>query len=281
VSVLPRPAASGRGLVLRIWPTGETSVIASALTAEHGLVRLMAKGARQTRSRLRSLVQPGHLADLEFSLDPDRDLQYLRGGSLVLDPLADSATLERTAYLLAALEIVDRCRPGHGHEAGLFALCEDYVQVLSCADTGREAALYYAFEIALLDLQGVRPQLEDCTQCARDRDDLAGGALWLSPAAGGLVCADCATGGGAAGARPLTDAALGVWNELASAPQGWPALDMSRSIARDWGVMLHRFLEYHLPGYRLPTALDLLRAGRGPARSDRSAVDDFPEEDGT
>lgn len=263
MSVLPRPVASGRGLVLRSWASGETSVIASLLLADHGLVRLMAKGARQSRSRLRALVQPGRVVELEFSLTPGRELQYLRGGSLVLDPLGEGATLERTAYLLAALEIVDRCRPGDGLEDGLFALCHGYVEVLSCADAGCEAALYYAFETGLLDLQGVRPMLEACTQCATSLTDLADGALWLSPAAGGLVCSGCAGGGAAAGARPLSEPTLAAWPDLAAAPDRWPTAGLSRTTARDWGVMLHRFLEYHLPGYRLPAALDLLRAGRG------------------
>lgn len=260
MTVLPRPAASGRGLVLRVWPSGETSVVASVLTAEFGLLRLIAKGAREPRSRLRPLVQPGRVADLEFSLDNARELQYLRGGSLVLDPLAGAPTLEKTAYLQAALEIVDRCRPGHGHEAGLFALCQEYVQVLSCANAGGETALFYAFEVALLDLQGVRPLLEVCTQCGRDRNQLADRALWLSPAAGGVICAECAARGMAAGARPLTAEALAVWPDLAAAPRAWPVGALPRGTARDWGVMLHRFLEYHLPGYRLPAALDLLRA---------------------
>jgi len=268
VSVLPLPVGSGRGLILRVWPNGESSIIASVLTREEGLLRLMAKGARQTRSRLRPLVQPGHLADLEFSLDPSRDLQYLRGGSLILDPLAQAPTLEKSAYLQASLEIVDRCRPGHGHEAGLFDLCQDFVQVLSSADKGCEAALYYAFEAALLDLQGVRPLLEACTQCADGLDDLADGTLWLSPSAGGLVCSRCAGQGAAAGARPLTEDILAAWPALARAPEHWPSEPLPRAVARGWGVMLHRFLEYHLPGYRLPAALDLLRARR-PKASDQ------------
>jgi DNA repair protein RecO (recombination protein O) len=268
VSILPRPVASGRALVLRIWPSGETSLVASVLVAEHGMVRLLAKGARQSRSRLRGLVQPGRLADLEFSLDPSRELQYLRGGTLVLDPLARAPSLEKSAYLQAALEIVDRCRPGDGHEAGLFALCHDFIQVLSCADTGGEVALYYAFEAALLDLQGVRPLLDTCTRCGRDRAHLRDNALWLDPASGGLVCATCAAGGGAAGARPLTPATLAAWPALSAAPGEWPQMTLTRTVARDWGVMLHRFLEYHLPGYRLPAALDLLRTRR-PAVSDQ------------
>jgi len=32
------------------------------------------------------------------------------------------------------------------------------------------------------------------------------------------------------------------------------------TVRREVGALLHRFLGYHLPGYRLPAALDLLRA---------------------
>jgi DNA repair protein RecO len=263
MSLLPRPSGSGRGFVLRAWPTGETSVVAAVLVDGVGLLRLLAKGAREQHSRLRPLVQPGRLADLEFSLDPARELQYLRGGTVVLDPLAVSPTLERSVYLLAALEIIDCCRPGHGHETGLFTLCEAYVEVLSCADPGREAALYYAFEIALLELLGVRPELEICTHCGARREQAADGVAWLSPAAGGLVCGDCADAGaevgGAAVTRRLTPADLAAWPELAAAPRVWPVQPLAREAARNWGVMLHRFLEYHLPGYRLPASLALLR----------------------
>lgn len=264
MSLLPRPSAGDRGLVLRCWQSGETSVVVSVLLRERGLLRLLAKGARLQHSRLRALVQPGRLADLEFSLDPARELQYLRGGALVLDPLQGPATLERSACLLGALEIIDRCRPGDGHEAGLFALCEAFVQVLSCADAGYEMARFYAFEIALLDLMGVRPRLASCTQCDQDRAEVSGGGIWLSAAAGGLVCGRCvpasAAAGGFAEARPLTADALAAWEDLATAPRRWPSRPLARTVARDWGVMLHRFLEYHLPGYRLPAALALLRA---------------------
>ena len=78
--MLPQPTGSGRGLILRRWPAGETSVVAAALVEGHGLLRLLAKGARQMRSRLRPLVEPGRLVDLEFTLYRDRDLQCFRGG---------------------------------------------------------------------------------------------------------------------------------------------------------------------------------------------------------
>jgi DNA repair protein RecO (recombination protein O) len=259
MSLLPQPLGTGPALVLRVWPTGETSVVVSLLTAEHGAVRAIAKGARQARSRLQPLVQPGRLIDVEVTLTPGRDLQFLRGGELRLDPLAVGATLERSVYLLAALEIVDRGRPGDDREGDLFRLCEEFVRVLSSAVAGSELAVYCAFEVALLDLQGIRPQLGACVQCERTLAEVVPEGTWLDPAAGGLVCGFCRARTAAAAARPLTAETLASWPQIAGAPQHWPDRALTRTVAREWGILLHRFLEYHLPGYRLPAALDLLR----------------------
>jgi DNA repair protein RecO (recombination protein O) len=259
MSLLPQPLGTGAALVLRVWPTGETSVVVSLLTQEHGALRAVAKGARQARSALQPLVQPGRLIDVEVTLTPGRELQFLRGGELRLDPLAEGATLERSAYLLAALEIVDRCRPGDDRDADLFHLCEEFVRVLSSALAGGESAIYCAFELALLDLQGIRPQLAACVQCERPLAGILADGTWLDPAAGGLVCGVCRLRTAAAAARPLTSESLAAWVEIAGAPGHWPHRAWSRPVAREWGILLHRFLEYHLPGYRLPAALDLLR----------------------
>ena len=108
---MSRPAACTEALVLRVWPCGETSAVASLLTLDHGYIKVIAKAARGPRSSLRPLIEPGRLVTVEFSLDPGRELQFLRAGEVDLDPMADGATLERSAYLLSALELVDRCRP--------------------------------------------------------------------------------------------------------------------------------------------------------------------------
>jgi DNA repair protein RecO (recombination protein O) len=260
MSLLPQPLGVGPALVLRVWPTGETSVVVSLLTAHHGAVRAIAKGARLAQSRLQPLVQPGRLIDAEVTLTPGRDLQFLRGGDLHLDPLAVGATLERSVYLQAALEIVDRARPGDDRPDDLFRLCEEFVRVLSSAVAGGESAVYCAFEFALLELQGIRPQLAACVQCERSLAEVFPDGTWLDPAAGGLVCGVCRIRTAAAGARPLTAETLAAWPEIGGAPQRWPNRAWSRPVAREWGILLHRFLEYHLPGYRLPAALDLLRS---------------------
>jgi len=258
MNLLPQPVVTSNALVLRTWPTGETSVIASLLTAGYGFVRVIAKAARQARSSLRPLVQPGRLIGVEISLNPRRELQYLRGGSVLLDPLATAATLERSAYLLAALELVDRCRPAAEWQGKLFAVCEDFVRVLSCVSPGSEVSLFYAFELALLELQGVAPALDCCAGCgiALPASMLSG--LWFSPASGGVLCRRCGVPN--AGARALSPDVLMVLRQLA-AQQGeqWRAGVLHLRVVREVGIALHKFLDYHLPGYRLPRALELLR----------------------
>lgn len=276
MGVMSRPAASTEALVLRAWSCGETSAVVSLLTRHHGYIKVIAKAARGPQSRLRSLIEPGRLVTVEFSLDPRRELQFLRGGEVDLDPMADGATLERSAYLLSALELMDRCRPlgdggSVGGEAGatgeLFAVCERFVRMLSSRSCSRPALLFFAFEWELLARHGMAPELSACVACGRDRADLELSSLRFSPAEGGIVCGVCAGTAGVSGGQPLGDEALGHLREMArtginldGAGGEGPAL--ARPLRRELGALLHRFLGYHLPGYRLPAALDLLRAGK-------------------
>lgn len=261
MSLLPQPVVTSNAFVLRTWPTGETSVIASLLTAGYGYVRVIAKSARRPASLLRPLVQPGLLTSLEFTLAPHRQLQFLRAGSLILDPLVRAASLEKSAFLLASVELVERCRPSGEREGRLFALCEDFVRVLSCAPPGGEAALFYEFEMALLALQGVAPALDSCSCCGTAVELIGNSGQRFSPASGGVVCGRCGATAVTAEARLLTSAVLVTLRELAALARGrLAAVPLQRQVAREVGVLLHKFMGFHLPGYRLPAALDLLRS---------------------
>ncbi|MBM4131724.1 DNA repair protein RecO [bacterium] len=280
MGVVTRPAAATDALVLRAWPCGETSAVASLLTRDHGYVKVIAKAARRPLSTLRPLVEPGRLVAVEFSLDPARELQYLRGGEVAFDPLGAEPTLERSAYLLGALELVDRCRPvgaperGEQAAAGLFAVCDAYLRMLSSPAGPDPALAFFAFEWELLDRHGLAPELARCCACGQGVAAVAGATRRFSAAEGGLMCGACARGGADEGCRPLGDAALALLAALADG--GLAAARRTASppttVRREVGGHLHRFLGYHLPGYRLPGALDLLRTGRAaPPTAERPA----------
>ena len=289
MAVMTRPAACTEALVLRVWPCGETSAVVSLLTRDHGYVKVIAKGARGPRSVLRPLIEPGRLVTAEFSLDPHRELQFLRGGEVDLDPMGEGATLERSAYLLGALELVDRCRPfgnteatgttggtetnaaagqpdpGSEAAAVLFAVCGSFVRMLSSPSCTRPALLFFAFEWDLLARHGMAPEVSVCVACGGDLASAEQYTLRFNPAEGGVVCGACTALDAAGGGRPLGLEALAHLQEMAcssmamevAAREGDP---LPRPMRRELGALLHRFLGYHLPGYRLPAALDLLRA---------------------
>jgi len=255
VTTISRPVISSAAMVLRVWPTGETSVIASLLTEESGFVKVIAKGARNSKSNLRPLVQPGTIVDVEYTVVEGRDLQYLRGGSVSLGSSKTSLTLEKTAYLLAIVEIIDRCRPT-GKDIDLFHLCRRFMEVLSSLSSGLNASAYYRFLLELLNMQGLAPTLNRCSNCRAEMLSDSASVHFFSYSSGGIVCANC-LGAGKAG-RDLTPPVYSNLRKLLEQgiDTGPP---VARQVDRETGIVLHRFLEYHLPDYRLPAALDMLK----------------------
>ncbi len=276
MGVLPQPSASSESLVLRIWPCGETSVIASLLTQDHGYVKVIAKAARRPNSRLRALVEPGRLVSAEFSLDPSRELQYLRGGSVEKDPLGPGSTLEDSAFLQGALELVDRCRPhgggsddqdDHDPTAELFAICDAFIRVLSSRSCPHPDLAFFVFEWELLVSHGMAPEVAGCTACGLPPAEVSELTMWFSPAEGGLICGDCSRGDGVSSGKPLSLDALQIFESMAERQLDLADdIPFERPLRREIGAHLHNFLGYHLPGYRLPAALELLRARKDPNR---------------
>lgn len=276
MGVLPQPSSSSESLVLRVWPCGESSVIASLLTRDHGYVKVIAKAARRPNSRLRALVEPGRVVTAEFSLDPSRELQYLRGGSVEVDPLGPGSTLEDSAFLQGALELVDRCRPqgggsgeqdDHAPVAEMFEICDAFVGVLSSRSCPRPDLAFFTFEWELLVCHGMVPEVAGCTACGLPQVEMSDLTMWFSPSEGGMICGTCARGDGVSSGKPLSGDALRIFTSMAER-----RLDLAddtpfeRPLRREIGAHLHNFLGYHLPGYRLPAALELLRARKDPSR---------------
>ena len=150
--------------------------------------------------------------------------------------------------------------------AELFRLCDGFLRVLSSAPRGSEAACFYAFELSLLALLGTAPVLGECTVCGRALGSAAENC-WFSAAHGGAICLRC---GGAPDARALSATAAARMAGLGPVPPAaWPTVVLEPAERREIGVLLHLFLGYHVPGYRLPAALELLRDGAGARTGNR------------
>src|SRR6266516_3251508 len=94
------------GVVLKTHALGDTSRIVVVYTREHGMLRLVAKGARKTPSRFGFALEPLSRARFVIYHKPDRDL-HLVSQADTLDPLGSRlADLTRLAHGEAALELI-------------------------------------------------------------------------------------------------------------------------------------------------------------------------------
>lgn len=198
-------------IVLRKLRYGEADSVLQLYTREHGRVGAIAKGVRRSRSRFGGRLEPF------FRLEV-----ILHEGRGDLATITSAETLDGHAGLRAGAETIDaaskcgdfvlRLLDERERNEPAFNLLSNYLSLLDADRAAARTAVGLAFRAKMLLAAGFSPELGACVQCgARE------GIVAFSPAAGGVVCADCRTAGdfdfgaeahgflGAAFGTPLAD----------------------------------------------------------------------------
>jgi len=167
-------------LLLRRIPFSETSLICHFLTAEHGRISLMAKGARRVKSPVRAALAP--LYPLSITWRPGRT-----GMGTLVDVHRGNALLEEHKSLVG-LELLSIA-------SGLFQEgdphgYQELLQSISLLDKRHEAEGVCASAWTLLHEAGWIGDLSHCWHCGEDVDDISA-MHWKSSQ---LLCESC--GGG-------------------------------------------------------------------------------------
>lgn len=237
------------GLVIRSRPLGEADRLVTILTAQQGIVRAVARGARRTRSRLAAGVDlfthgrynfhrgrtwpivTGQEVLRHFSFYLRQPELYICG--LYLGELAENLVAEN--------------EPG---EAAC-ALLLDAWQVLD--DGGDSSMLLRAFELQLTALSGYCPLLTNCTTCG------AGDVGAFSPRRGGVVCSRCRRGGD----LDCQAGTLALARQLLRTPlSGIAPLRAGTRQKQELDRAMAAFLAYH-PGLGAVKSRRLLPSGDG------------------
>ena len=184
-----------RGLVLRATETKEADYILTVLTAEHGRLAVIARGARRRSSKLAAACQ--HLAFSELVLYRRGSWYYLDEASTIalFDGLrADLEKLSLASYFAEMAEAVTSEDLPSGE---VLSLLLNSLYALDTLDRPNEL-VRAAFELRLLALSGYEPLLDDC-----------------DAAQGVVLCKTCA---GPAGGLPLDAGALAAMRHIVGAP---------------------------------------------------------------
>lgn len=186
---------SAEAVVLRTYKLGESDRIVVLLTAEHGKIRAVAKGARKTMSRFGSRLEPtGHVA-----------VQLYRGrGELETVTQAQSIStfdgirhdLDKVFVAASLLEVVDYLSLDREPNPEMYRML---VRAMQTLDRSLSPLLRAGFFWKLLALEGYAPVLDACTGCGSSAE-----LGWFDLATGGVRCSACHKG------RPISAEAIAV-----------------------------------------------------------------------
>ena len=205
-------------LLLRRIPYGDTSLICHFLTAEHGRIALMARGARRPKSPFRASLEP--LYALQISWRPGRTgmggLADIQRGQSLLEP---SLSLHGLELLAIASRLFQEGDP-HGFE-------ETHVALKLLSERKQHGLLVAVWH--LLDAAGWLGDLLHCWKCGREAEQ----AMFWQHAH--LVCESC--GGGMTVSAGLRKSIVGVLSGN--------NIRLSVGDANTWREMIRTVLKEH------------------------------------
>jgi len=184
------PLTPDRCICLRKTEFSETSQILTLFTRQHGLLRVIAKGAHRTTKAGASKFGGGidllDAGDAVFTLDLEKQMGTLTEWRLIEGHLELRRNL-RAMYLgQYAAELVGFLIEEHDPHPELFDRLE---QTLSDLATVRLEEAFLAFELDLLRETGYLAEMSACVECSSTLTDRE--PAWFSPSRGGILCRNC------------------------------------------------------------------------------------------
>jgi len=242
------------GIVLKTHALGDTSRIVVVYTRDHGLVRLVAKGARKSPSRFGISLEPLSRSRFHFYFRNDRELHLLSQADTLVGTGIGMAELPRLAHSQAALELIDRLVWGEEPHAELYDLLVQALDTLAAAPESALPAITIAFELQLAALLGYRPRLDACAGCGSPLSP----ERWFSATRGGLMCATCAAS--EPGLVRLSADALGGIALLLSRPIREAGDHLEAPRAGEIQRVVEQFLRAHFHRFEGLRSLEVLRS---------------------
>ncbi len=176
-------------MVLRSQALGESDRIVTFLTRSAGKVRAVAKGARRSKRRFGSNLEPLSRVRLQYFEREGSDLARIEGAELLESFYRLQEDPVRAAIVACMAEVADAFAKEQQEDEAYFRLLHAALRAIRDGLDVDVAARY--FEIWTLRLHGVLPSLSSCSRC--DRDLGARGGVY-DRREGGVVCRICAPG---------------------------------------------------------------------------------------
>ncbi len=236
-------------IVLSAMKFRDTSKIVRLYTREFGKVSVIAKGARDAKSKFRGALEPMNHVVCVMYRNNNRDLQLLSQCDIMQSFRSVSDSMEKMFAAMSAVELVDIVSHDEDENQTLFNLLLNHIRVVNGATKQPALALYY-FETKLSELLGFKPELMRCTQCEKRMDGGEENIRRPAIASSGVLCADCSEGWN--NSERISRATLLVLQRLQSVEGASSIMDLELLPGTHEEVRrsLRSHLQNHIEGFR-------------------------------
>jgi len=169
-------------IVLRRKDVGESDRRLTVLTSEQGKIDVIAKGARKSASRLAGTSDP--LSMSVMSLAPGKRNRYVTQAQPVSAFRALRSDFDRLSMALALTELYAAVVPFEQPDPEAYELLRQCLEQLETHPKPIVALVWS--QVRLLETAGFQPSFGSCVVSGAGLNEAM---CWLSPTAGGYVCA--------------------------------------------------------------------------------------------
>ncbi len=219
-----------RGIVLRTYKLGEADRIVVMMTESHGKVRAVAKGVRKTKSRFGGRLEP--TSHVSLLLYEGRELDIVSQVESVDHFRTIREDLDRLGQAVTMLEVVDQVAQERESSPRLYQMLLGALRTLAAKPS---VVVVPAFFWKVLDLEGLRPELEHCVTCGSDIDLVA-----FDVDQGGVLCRTCRRG------VPISADALALIRRILGGGLAAALDEPASPTTHEVEVLATRSLEHHL-----------------------------------
>jgi DNA repair protein RecO (recombination protein O) len=186
------PLVKAEGIVIRSMKLGETSKLVTLFTRELGILKVIAKGSRSSKSRIGAALESLTVARIVYYDKENRDLQFLSQADIVEFFPNLPADLEKWGYANACAELVSRAQTSAEATAKLYPILLNTLRAMN-ETTAESRACFWGFQMKLLGVLGVAPNLRKCLNCnkASPTAETGENVYHFDIAHGGFICDYC------------------------------------------------------------------------------------------
>lgn len=141
-------------IILRVIDYQESSRILTVLSAEHGKIALIAKGAKKPKNKLAGILEVGAILDVVYYYKQSRGVQTLTEASIYYATNSFRKDFERASVLYATLELIGQMVHEHEVNHPVYEFAVNFIQWLGDCEETYPAVFAYV-QLRLAEIAGI------------------------------------------------------------------------------------------------------------------------------